>query len=127
MASQPPTESTNGDPRYRETQSGFWKLRLITEVREDGLYVRFAPIHRSFRRIGVEEIADVEATTYSAAEHGGWHWGIRVGPTGGSKVYRLAGRDGMRVTKTDGKRVFVGSRTPEQLVEALEAVLEGSR
>lgn len=127
MESRSPTESTNGDPRYREAQSGFWKLQLITEVRDDGVYVRFAPLQRSFRRIAFEAIERVEAATYSAAEHGGWHWGIRLSPTGGSTVYRLDGRDGVRVTRTDGKRVFVGSRTPERLADAIAGAMEGSR
>jgi len=126
MASRTPTDSTDKGPRYRETQPGFWKLQLVVEVRGDGLYIRFDPLHRSFRRIGVDEIAIVEAGSYSAADHGGWHWGIRLGPTGKDTVYRLRGSDGVRVTTADGRLVFVGSESPERLTAALTAVVEGS-
>jgi hypothetical protein len=34
----------------------FYSIQLITEVRPDGIYVRFAPIHRSFRRLSFAQI-----------------------------------------------------------------------
>jgi hypothetical protein len=33
-----------------------YSVQLITEVRPDGIYVRFAPIHRSFRRFSFDHI-----------------------------------------------------------------------
>lgn len=57
----------------------FWSLRLVTEVRDDGLYVRFAPFHRSFRRVPWDAIESVESVKYHPLrEYGGW--GIRWRP-----------------------------------------------
>ncbi len=56
----------------------FYLLNLTTEVREDGLYYRFSPFHRSFHRIAPGDLTRYEARTYSPVkEYGGW--GIRYG------------------------------------------------
>ena len=39
-------------------------VKLITEVHADGIYVRFVPFHRSFRRIAFEELKRCEVRTY---------------------------------------------------------------
>jgi hypothetical protein len=113
------------DPIYRETTERFWFLRLVTEVREDGLYVRFDPIHRSFRHVSSPEIDEVRATTYSQASYGGWHWGIRWSP-GGNTVYRLRGNRGVELVLNGNGQVFVGSQSPSELGTALQRVTASS-
>lgn len=107
--------------RYRETQRRFWILQLDTEVRDDGLSVQFRPLHWSPRRIPFEEIEDVSVTTYSAAEFGGWAWGIRIGPSLDSIAYRVRGDDGVRVERRNDADVFLGSQSPAELADAIEA------
>lgn len=114
-----PSSARARDPPYRETQERFWKLRIVTEVRSDGVYVRFDPVQRSFRRIPFDEIDEVAAATYSAAEYGGWHWGVRWSLTGDSAVYRLRGDDGVELLLESGERIFVGSRRPAELEAAI--------
>ena len=54
----------------------FYSSRLVTEVRTDGLYLRFFPFHQSFRKFPFESIKHSEVRTYSPIkEYGGW--GIR--------------------------------------------------
>lgn len=104
---------------YRETQEGFWRLRLVTEVRPDGVHIRFEPLQRSFRSIPFDEIDEITRERYSAVNYGGWHWGIRVGPTGDNTVYRISGDDGVQLRLIDGRRIFIGSRRPEKLKDAI--------
>jgi len=106
-------------PRYRETQDGAWRLQLVTEVRSDGVYVRFAPLQRSFRSIPFAEIEIVTRERYSAVDYGGWHWGVRVGPSGDDAVYRISGVDGVQLRLADGTRVFIGSQRPEELRDTI--------
>jgi len=106
------------DPLFREVQTGFLALRLVTEVRADGVYVKFAPLHRSFHRIPWENIDGVAATTYEPMEYGGWGWGIRLSPTGARKAYRIAGDRGVEIRRTDGRDLFLGTRRPSEFVEA---------
>lgn len=110
----------NGDRTvlYSETTERFWLLRLVVEVRHDGVYVRLAPLQRSFRRIPASDIVDATETTYSAASYGGWHWGVRRS-LDGSTVYRLRGERGVELVLADDRTVFVGSSTPGELAAAV--------
>ncbi|NEU56403.1 hypothetical protein [Halorussus sp. MSC15.2] len=85
-------------------------------VREDGIYVEFAPFHRSFRRIPFSDLADVQETGYGPLRYGGW--GIRWSPSG--VAYTASGRSGVRFERTDGKSTFVGSDRPDELVAAVQ-------
>jgi len=97
-----------------------WALKLITEVREDGLYVRFFPLHLSFKRIDLGDVVACEAVTYSPLwEFGGW--GIRRGRT--SRAYNVSGNRGVRLTFADGKSLVIGSQEAEELAGAIETVL----
>ena len=94
----------------------FYKLKLITEVRENGLYIRFLPFHRSFKRIPLEQLKKHEVRTYRAiTEYGGR--GITWGPAG--KAYNVSGNRGVQLEFTDGKRLLIGSQKPEQLDSAI--------
>lgn len=110
--------TTPAEPRFEETQRAVLVLRLLTEVRDDGLHVRLAPIPWTGRHVPFEDVASVEVWSYAAADHGGWHWGVRWGPDG-DVVYRLSGSRGVRVRLSDGGTMFVGSQRPEELRAAV--------
>ncbi|MBC7185845.1 MAG: hypothetical protein H5U38_02315 [Calditrichaeota bacterium] len=95
----------------------FWWTRLITEVRSDGLYIRFVPFHRKFKRLPYSELARFEACTYRPIlEYGGW--GIRYGRNG--MAYNVSGNRGVQLEFTNGKRLLIGSQQPEVIVRAME-------
>lgn len=97
----------------------FYSCQLITEVREDGLYVRFFPL--THHRIPFEDIAHFEVRTYSPIrEFGGW--GIRYGRRG--KAYNVSGNRGVQLELLNGKRLLIGSQRPEELVQAIEAKMK---
>ena len=92
--------------------------RLITEVRADGLYVRFIPYHRDFRRYAWSEISSSEARQYRPIrEYGGW--GIRG--FGGNRAYNVSGDRGLQLAFTDDRRLLIGSRKAEELAAAVAA------
>lgn len=93
---------------------------LQTEVREDGLYLRFAPFHRSAKRIPFSDLTDLQETGYSPVRYGGW--GIRWSPQG--IAYTVSGKSGVRIERTGGKSVFVGSDRPDELVAAVQDATE---
>lgn len=107
------------DPLFTEKQKRFFVLELLTEVRTDGLYVRLHPFQREPRHIPLSTISEFEATRYSASDHSGWHWGMRVTPDG--IVYRLAGDAGVQLQLKDGRRVFIGSQRADALERAIAA------
>ena len=92
--------------------------RLITEVRNDGIYIRFVPFHFSFHKIAFEELKSFEVRKYNALrEYGGW--GIRYGPQG--KAYNVGGNRGVQLELVDGKRILIGSQRPEEFLAALQS------
>jgi len=98
----------------------FAAMKLITEVRSDGLYIRFVPFHLSFRRISLEDLAGVEARTYSPMrEYGGW--GIRFGR--GGRAYNVSGNRGVRIDYATGRHILIGSQRADELAGAIGSVL----
>lgn len=97
--------------------AGLALARLVTEVQEDALYVRYAPFHLAPRRFPLSDIRGVEVRTYRPlAEYGGW--GIRYGLRG--KAYSVRGDRGVELELAGGRRLLIGSQQPEALARALE-------
>ncbi|WP_134670570.1 DUF6141 family protein [Halorussus marinus] len=95
-------------------------VRLYTEVRPDGVYVKFAPLHRTFRRIPLADIEDVQATGYSPLRYGGW--GIRWRPR--ALAYTASNASGVRLERSSGGSVFVGSDRPDELLAAIQTATD---
>jgi len=93
-------------------------LRLIIEVRDEGLLLHFAPIRR--RLIPWGDIAEAKATAYEIRKIGGW--GVRLGRDGRT-CYTASGFEGVDLTLKDGERVLVGSREAEELAAAIQTKL----
>jgi hypothetical protein len=95
----------------------FFFGKLITEVRGDGIYIRFFPFHLSFHKIAFKDLKRYEVRTYRPLlEYGGW--GIRYGLKG--KAYNVSGNRGVQLELSNGKRVLIGSQRPEQFLQAIE-------
>jgi hypothetical protein len=87
---------------------------MITEVREDGLAVRFQPVWGKV--ISYDEIESAVAREYSPLrEYGGW--GYRIGPNG--RAYTVSGRHGVQLTLKNDRPLLIGSQEPETLAAAI--------
>jgi hypothetical protein len=92
-----------------------YQMRLITEVRDDGLHIYFLLLWRR-RIIPYEKIRSVEVRTYNPiAEYGGW--GIRWGTRGWA--YNVSGNRGVQLELADAKDLLIGSQRAEQLAETI--------
>jgi hypothetical protein len=81
------------------------------------LYICFFPFHLSFKKMPFIQIKKYEARTYSPlGEYGGW--GIRYGFEG--KAYNVSGNRGVQLELVNGKRLLIGSQSPEELVKAID-------
>lgn len=98
----------------------FYATNLTTEVRDDGVYFRFFPLHISFHKIGLEDINGFDVQIYRAIrDYGGW--GIRYGRKG--KAYNVSGNRGVQLQLSNGERILIGSQHPEEMAKALNAAL----
>jgi hypothetical protein len=98
-----------------------YSLRLETEVRADGIYLKMWPIHWSFRRIAWSDIEQYESRTYSPLrDFGGW--GIRWAP--GKIAYNVRGNQGVWLARTNGRSILVGSQHVEEFITMIDEVYE---
>jgi len=99
----------------------FLLLKLQTEVRTDGIYVRFFPFHINFKQFARENLSDCYARQYKPIrEYGGW--GIRYSIRNG-KAYNVSGDKGVQLVFNTGKKLLIGSQNPEQLEAAIRSIM----
>jgi hypothetical protein len=96
----------------------FLSLRLVVEVRADGVWLRFIPLTK--RTIPFGEIERCEAVDYQPVrQYGGW--GIRG--LGSNRAYNVSGSRGVRLYLRNGDVVVIGSQRAEALALAIDAGL----
>lgn len=93
----------------------FSQVKLITEVREDVLSIRFFLLWPA-REIPWSEIARAEAVTYRPIrDYGGW--GVRWGMAG--MAYNVSGNRGVSIQLRSGANLLAGSQRAEELAQAI--------
>jgi hypothetical protein len=104
----------------------FYFLRLETEVRADGLYIRFVPFHIRFKKFAVSDLSECYARRYKPIrEYGGW--GIRCGLSGRGRAYNVSGNKGVQLVFKGGRKLLIGSQKAEKLQEAIRSIMKKSR
>lgn len=92
----------------------FGTIRLETQIKEDGIYVRFFPLHITFRHFAWDEIRKTYLRQYSPIkEFGGW--GIRYELGGRGKTYNVKGNIGLQLEFIDNKKLLIGTDKPGEL------------
>jgi len=98
----------------------FYVIKLLVEVREDGVHINFVPLVRRIILFG--DIVNCEVRTYKPMrEYGGW--GIKYGRAG--KAYNVSGNRGVQLKLSSGKGLLIGSQRPEELAQAIQAGMRG--
>jgi hypothetical protein len=95
-----------------------YSIQLITEVRTDGIYIRFAPIHRSFRRFPFDQIAKVESTEFGLLTYGG----IGIRWTANTVAYMTTRGSGLKIDRKNGTSVVIGSQRPSELLKTIDGL-----
>lgn len=98
----------------------FYITKLTTQVRSDGIYFRFFPLHLSFHKIPFGQMKSYRAVTYDPInEYMGW--GIRYGVKG--KAYNVSGNRGVQVEFVNKRNILFGSQRPEEFLRAMDIAL----
>jgi hypothetical protein len=93
----------------------FLRLKLVTEVRDDGLFICFVWLWPE-RTIPWAQIRSVDTRTYRPIrDFGGW--GVRWAARG--IVYHARGKRGARLVLASGERVLIGSQRADELARAI--------
>lgn len=98
------------------TAALFWVLKLETEVRQDGLYARFFPLHVRFQHFPFATIQSATTRTYRPIrDYGGW--GLRG--WGRDRAWNMSGNQGVQLVFDDGRRLLLGSQRAGELAAAM--------
>lgn len=99
----------------------FISFRLETNIRKDGIYVRFFPFQMKFRCYRWNTLTKSFVRQYSPiAEYGGW--GLRFGLFGKGKAFNVSGNKGLQLEFTNHKKLLIGTNKPNELTEALNKI-----
>jgi len=105
-------------------------LRLVTRIRNDGIYYRFKPLQFREKHIRPEEVKSYEVRKYKPlTEYGGWglRSGMRTGLHRSGKAYNVSGNIGLQLYLENGKKLLIGTQKPRQIEKAMkEMMLEDS-
>lgn len=93
------------------------------EVRHDGIYIRYAPYHRHFRKLSFTDIGRYEAITFNSLKRF-WGWEIRVNEKG-EKLYNVKGNKGIELHVKNGEQsnniVVIGTQKPDEFKRAIDS------
>jgi hypothetical protein len=96
-------------------------FRLDTQIKTDGVYVRFFPFHIKFKHYVWESLEKSYVRQYAAiAEYGGW--GLRFGFGRTGTAYNISGNKGLQLEFKTGKRLLIGTNKAAELTEILREV-----
>ncbi|BBI35497.1 hypothetical protein KCTCHS21_48960 [Cohnella abietis] len=95
------------------------KIKLIIEVRDDGLYIRFMPFHIRYKQFLHKDIEHYESIIYSSFERFGG-WGIRTNLKG-ETAYNMNGKQGLEF-KLRNQTVVIGTQKPKELQRAMDSL-----
>ncbi|HWJ92568.1 MAG TPA: hypothetical protein VNR87_15730 [Flavisolibacter sp.] len=94
-------------------------MRMVTQIRTDGVYVKFPPFQPGFSRFIWENIQDIEVRKFNAlSEFNGW--GIKYGLSG--KGYVVAGDTGIQLILRDHSRVLISTHKAAEVIQVLRSL-----
>lgn len=99
-----------------------FSFKMVTEIRDNGIYYRLFPITR-FKKIKPDEIKEWTVAEYNPVkEFGGWGLRFSFRKKGG-KAINMAGKMGLRIILTSGKKILIGTQNPEGIKEAMKKLI----
>jgi hypothetical protein len=99
----------------------FTSFRLDTQIKTDGIYVRFFPFHIRFKKYTWHSLTKCYVRHYSAiTEYGGW--GLRVGLFGKGGALNISGDKGLQLEFRNKKKLLIGTNKPTELTETLISI-----
>lgn len=101
----------------------FKKMKLVVEVKSDGLYYKYPPFILKMRSFLKEEISAFEIRKYKPiTEYSGW--GIRYSWSKSGRAFNVKGNIGLQLYLTNGKKVLFGTQRGDALIRAMRKMMK---
>lgn len=101
----------------------FRKMRLIVELRNDGLYYRYPPFILRERKFSKEEIENYEIRKYRPiVEYSGW--GIRYSWGKSGRACNVKGNIGLQLYLKNGKKILFGTQRGAAVLRAMNKMMK---
>jgi hypothetical protein len=92
-----------------------FNMRLETQLKSDGIYLRFFPFHFKYKFYAWSDIDKAYVRQYNPIkEYGGW--GLRIG------AFNVSGDKGMQLEFKNGKKLLLGTNQEIKLKEVLSSL-----
>jgi len=99
------------------------RIKLITEVRQDGIYYRMTFFMPRFKHILPSQIKSFEVRPYKpVSEYGGWGYRTAFNKKKGSAL-SMSGKTGLQIELTNGKKLLLGTQKPEEFITAVKKIM----
>lgn len=96
------------------------QIRLITEIRKDGIFYKMTIFMLKFRHIKPVDIKSYEIRKYKAVrEFGGWGYRLSFRKKKGMAL-SMSGKTGLQLELINGKKLLIGTQKPEEIKSAME-------
>ena len=96
----------------------FWSFKLQTIIKNDGVYVRFFPVHIAYRKYTWDKLIKIYVREYNPiTEYGGW--GLRYGIFGKGKALNVSGNKGLQLVFLNKSALLIGTNKPEEIKKIL--------
>ncbi len=101
----------------------FNKMKLVTEVKNEGFFYKYPPFIIKFKVIRKEEIEKYEVRKYSPIrEYSGW--GIRYSWGKSGRAYNVKGNIGLQLYMVDGKKILFGTQRGDAIRRAMDKMMK---
>jgi hypothetical protein len=99
--------------------------KLVTIIKQEGIYVKFKPLLYKERFIPAETIEKYEIRKYNPVrEYGGW--GVRYGKFGRGKAYNVKGKFGLQLWLKNNKKLLIGTQRTEAIKRAMDKMMNAN-
>ena len=104
-----------------------YRMKLITLIYKDGIYLRYPPLQARERIIPAESIQSFEKREYRPRfEYGGHGYRVRGRALRKRKYgisFTASGNTGIQLVLNDGKKILIGTQRPEAFLHGLNTIL----
>jgi hypothetical protein len=101
----------------------FGKMKLVIEVRSDGIFYRYLPFIRRMRSFHRNEISSFEVRSYRPIKEFRGH-GIKRSRRGTGRSFTVKGKIGLQLNLTNGKKVLLGTQRGDALKRAMQRMMK---